>query len=238
MLPMWHGSQDILLRLASSVQLGVRPIVKYTALSLFAERFLPSLNNSKTRFSQENQTSNCLLQPLTQCNLQLFVLVSIWISSKIHDTTPLSVKSLKSLGDEVIREQHFTTRDFFEAVTTLFQVVDFEIGASNVTYLFLEDFLIQFRELARVGELINLEACMDIMDLLYEIEETSVLYSSPHSLAAAILVASYVITVPKQQREFPLLPWVKFVSSYKEEDIGELVRGILYHVLKQTIKEA
>lgn len=31
------------------------------------------------------------------------------------------------------------------------------------------------------------EACMDIMDLLYEKEETSVLYRSPRSLAASIL---------------------------------------------------
>ncbi|PWA79131.1 hypothetical protein CTI12_AA207820 [Artemisia annua] len=45
------------------------------------------------------------------------------------------------------------------------------------------------------------------MDLLYEKEETSTLYSSPHSLAASILVASYVISVPKQRWEFPLLPW-------------------------------
>lgn len=77
---------------------------------------------------------------------------------------------------------------------------------------------------------------MNVMDLLYETEETSMIYSSPHSLAASVLVctntalicsrqvlcpfgccldecltfaqvASYVLTVPKQQWEFPLLPW-------------------------------
>lgn len=91
------------------------------------------------------------------------------------------------------------------------------------------------RGIAKVGELVNFEACLDIMDLLYEKEETSVLYSSPCSLAASILacsstvyqfikfcallfilllrvvillqVASYVITVPRQKWEFPVLPW-------------------------------
>lgn len=50
---------------------------------------------------------------------------------------------------------------------------------------------------------------MDLMDLLYEKEKTAILYSSPHSLAASILVASYVITVPRQELEFPVLPWGK-----------------------------
>lgn len=98
------------------------------------------------------------------------------------------------------------------------------------------------RGVARVGEHVNFEACMDIMDLLYEKEETSILFSSPILLAASILarsshfldlrnidlvvfklvclfsflrvlnflqVASYVITVPKQRWEFPVLPWGK-----------------------------
>ncbi|MCI70859.1 cyclin-J18-like, partial [Trifolium medium] len=43
------------------------------------------------------------------------------------------------------------------------------------------------------------------MDLLYEKEETSFFYRSPHSLAASILVVSYVMTVPKQKWEFPVL---------------------------------
>ncbi|XP_043694798.1 cyclin-J18 isoform X2 [Telopea speciosissima] len=214
--------------ISSSLQLGVPPIVKYTALSMFIERFYPSLK----RFIQENDTGNWLLKPLSESNLQLFALISIWISSKLHDSCPLSVKSLKSLGDEVIKEQHFTTRDFSEAEVVFMQVLDFEIGVSNISFVFLEDLLIQFRELARIGELVNFEACMDIMDLLYETEETSMLFNSPRSLAASVLVASYVITVPLQQLEFPLLPWVKFVTSYKEEDIQEIVRAILEHVVK------
>lgn len=43
------------------------------------------------------------------------------------------------------------------------------------------------RGVAKVGELVNFEACMDIMDLLYEKEETSILFSSPVLLAASIL---------------------------------------------------
>ncbi|KAJ4972969.1 hypothetical protein NE237_006143 [Protea cynaroides] len=191
-----------------------------------------SLPLLRARFIQENDTRNWLLQPPRESNLQLFALISIWISSKLHDSCPLSVNSLKSLGNEVIKEQHFTTRDFLEAEVAFMQVLNFEIGASNISYVFLEDLLIQFRGLARIGQLVNFEACMDIMDLLYETEETSTLFSSPCSLAASVLVASYVITVPMQQWEFPLLPWVRFVTSYKEEDIQEIVRTILEHVLK------
>ncbi|KAF8378834.1 hypothetical protein HHK36_030183 [Tetracentron sinense] len=173
----------------SSLQLRVPPIVKYTSLSLFAERFYPSL---RRKTIQDNDMGNWLLHPSRESNLQLFGLISLWISSKIHDTCPLSVKSLKSLGDKFIREQHFTTRDFLEAEVVFMQVLDFEIGASNITFIFLEELLIQFRELAMVGELVNFEACMDIMDLLYEKEETLTLCSSPRSLAASVLACFFV----------------------------------------------
>lgn len=36
---------------------------------------------------------------------------------QIHDSGPISVKRLKSLGDKTIQEQHFTIRDFLEAVS-------------------------------------------------------------------------------------------------------------------------
>lgn len=44
------------------------------------------------------------------------------------------------------------------------------------------------REVAKVGDYLNFEACMDMMDLLYEKEETSLLYQYSKSLAASILV--------------------------------------------------
>ncbi|KAL4638027.1 hypothetical protein ACB092_03G121700 [Castanea dentata] len=188
----------------SAQELKVAPIVKYAALSLFFDRFYPSLS----RFTQQgDDTANWLLQPIRESNLQLFSLISIWVSSKIHDSRPLSVKSLKSLGDKTITEQHFTTRDFVEAEVVLLQVLDFEIGTANNAFVFLEELYFQFKEVAKLSEVLNFEACIDIMDLLYERDETSVLYSSPRSLAASVLVASYVITVPKQRQEFPVLPW-------------------------------
>ncbi|KAK8931074.1 Cyclin-J18-like [Platanthera zijinensis] len=39
------------------------------------------------------------------------------VSSQLHDTRPLSVKSLKSLGDVLIDDQCFTTRDFADGVS-------------------------------------------------------------------------------------------------------------------------
>ncbi|XP_028090889.1 cyclin-J18-like isoform X2 [Camellia sinensis] len=112
----------------------------------------------------------------------------------MHDSHPLSVKCLKSLGDKMIKEQHFTTHDFLEAEVVLMQGI------------------------ATVGKLVNFEACMDIMELLYEKDQTSALYNSPKYLAASILVASYVITVPKQRWEFPVLPWdaYKMIGSNHE----------------------
>ncbi|KAI3909543.1 hypothetical protein MKW98_013960, partial [Papaver atlanticum] len=51
-------------------------VVKYTALSIFIERFLPSINNNN-RFLRNKHGDNWNLQPLRQCNLQLFALISL-----------------------------------------------------------------------------------------------------------------------------------------------------------------
>ncbi|XP_074345821.1 cyclin-J18 isoform X2 [Apium graveolens] len=205
-------------------ELQVSPIVKYSALSLFADRFYRSLSS----FTVGEGSGNWLLQPIRESNLQLFALISIWISSKIHDSGPISVKRLKSLGDKTIQEQHFTIRDFLEAV------LNFDIGTLNTAFIFLEDLIIQFKGVARVGKQVNFEACMEIMDICYEKEQTSILFSSPISLAASILVASYVITTPKQRWEFPVIPWVKFVTSCKEADIAENVKDILKHIFETS----
>ncbi|KAK1439349.1 hypothetical protein QVD17_05165 [Tagetes erecta] len=122
-------------------------------------------------------------------------------------------------------------------LTSLFsilKVLNFEIGTSNIVYRFLEDLLIQLKEVATIGDHLDIEVCMDIMDLLYEKEETTTLYTSPHSLAASILVASYVIMVPKQRWEFPLIPWVKYGMACKEEEIIQDVTYILKHVLQPS----
>nr|ADQ43178.1 cyclin J18 [Schrenkiella parvula] len=207
-----------------TTQLKLPPIVKYSAMSLFFDRFRPSLV-----FLQKKKAEHWLLQPLTESNLQLFVLISVWISCKMHCSRGLSVQSLKSSGDKMITEQLFTVRDFLEAELVFLKVLKFEIGTLNIAYTQLEDLFIQF-EVAKVGELLNFEACMDMMDLLYEKEETSVVYNSSTSLAASILVSSYVITVPKQQWEFPILPW-KMVTNKEEKEVVELVGYILAHVL-------
>ncbi|CAJ2674022.1 unnamed protein product [Trifolium pratense] len=214
----------------SAQHLHVSPIVKYSAFSFFADRFFPSL----PRFTERANSLNWLLKPVTESTLQLFVLISLWISSKIHDAKPLSVASLKSLANKSIKEQHFTHRNFLEAEVLFMQVLNFEIGTANIAFSFLQELWIQIRGVAKVGELINFEACMEIMDLLYEKEETSFLYRSPHSLAASILVVSYLMTVPKQKWEFPVLAWVNFMTSCKEEEIIKMVSEILKHVLEPS----
>ncbi|PIN04881.1 hypothetical protein CDL12_22582 [Handroanthus impetiginosus] len=188
----------------SAQLLEVSPIVKYAALSLFADRFYPDLSSLEDGRGKENW----LLHPIRESNLQLFALASLWVSSKIHDTPPLSVKNLKSLGKTYIKEQHYTNGDFLEAELVLMQVLEFGIGTSDIALVYVEELLVQLKVVARVGELVKFEACMDIMDLLYENEETSVLCNSPRTLATSILVVAYVITVPPQTWEFPVLPWV------------------------------
>ncbi|KOM46130.1 hypothetical protein LR48_Vigan06g143600, partial [Vigna angularis] len=247
--------------------LQVSPIVKYSAFSFLADRFVPFLPT----FIQAAGTSSSswLLRPVTQSTLQLFALISLWISTKvpsfvaslfsfatllpffshrtqksihvfmhscmqIHNSRPLSVACFKSLADTSIQEQHFTTRNFLEAEVLFMQVLNFEIGTANIAFFFLEDLWVQFKGVAKVGELISIEVCMDIMDLLYEKEEMSVHFRSPKSLAASILVTSYLITVPKQKWEFPVLAWVNFVTSCKEDDITRLVTKILKHVLRPS----
>ncbi|VVA14642.1 PREDICTED: cyclin-J18 [Prunus dulcis] len=226
-LPLRARLIDFLIQSAHKLQ--VAPTVKYTALSIFAHRFYPRCLSRLEE--QGNDVENWLLQPLRESNLQLFALVSLWISTKIHTSPCLSVKIFKSLGDNIIKEQHYTIRDYLEAEVVLMQVVNFEIGMNNSAFVYFEELLLQFKGVAKVGELVNFEAGMDIMDLIYEKEETSMLYTNPHSLAASILVASYVITVPKQTWEFPVVPWVKFVTGCEEEDILDIVRDILKHVL-------
>ncbi|CAH9095921.1 unnamed protein product [Cuscuta epithymum] len=112
------------------------------------------------------------------------------------------------------------------------QVLKYEIGVSCIAYVFLEDLIIQLKDVARVGEHVSYEACMDIMDLLYEMEETSVLFTTSKCLAASILAAAYVITVPVQRWEFPILPWVVFVTSCREQEVVNTVKVILSHVFE------
>ncbi|KMZ71094.1 Cyclin-J18-like [Zostera marina] len=222
----------------STLELNVPPIVKYTALSLFADRFLPSLRRGRRAMglSQRGfETGSWLLRPLTESNLQIFALISIWISTKLHGTSPISVKILKSLGDRLILDQIFTTRDFVEAELTFMEVIDFEIGASNITFIYLENIFIQFREVSRIGETLNFSVCMDIMDILYETEDTTLLYQYPSLLACSILAASYALTAPKREWEFPVLSWVKILTSCRKKDVGKVVEKILKHILRSKV---
>jgi hypothetical protein len=45
------------------------------------------------------------------------LLFSVQFFVQIHDFRPLSVKSLKALGDRIIADQHFMCRDFANAVS-------------------------------------------------------------------------------------------------------------------------
>ncbi|XP_016568800.1 cyclin-J18 isoform X2 [Capsicum annuum] len=118
------------------------------------------------------------------------------------------------------------------SLCSLSLVLNYEIGTLTIPFRYFEDLVMKLSEVARVGEQLRLEACMDIMDLLYEKGKISSFNCSSIHLAASIVVAAYVITVPLQKSEFPILLWVKFVTSCKEEDIVDTVRRILIHVFE------
>ncbi|CAM8947497.1 unnamed protein product [Rhodiola kirilowii] len=224
------------LLIVSAERLEVFPVVKYSAMSLFADRLCNTLSDSRHESGED--IDHWLLRPLTESSLQLFALISLWISSKMHTSRPVSVKSLKSLGDKMINDQHFTTRDYVEAVRS--DVVKVKAGRADsfkthdrhaFIYYALTNFLVPMCYCRLTsGEMVNFEVCMDIMDLVYE---KGTRYSDPVIFAASILasalalIASYLITVPKQRHEFPLLQWVVFIASFREDDVLELVEDIL-----------
>uniref|UniRef100_A0A7N0UJI0 Uncharacterized protein n=1 Tax=Kalanchoe fedtschenkoi TaxID=63787 RepID=A0A7N0UJI0_KALFE len=205
------------LLIVSAERLNVSPIVKYSALSLFADRLCRSLSDPARGSGAD--IDHWLLRPLTESSLQLFALISLWISCKMDNSRPLSVKRLKSLGDNMIKDQHFTTRDYIEAVS------GFEIGVLNTLFAHLENLYLQFIGIAKMGEMVKFEACTSIMDLLYEKEIKPMRHSDPRILAASILA------IPKQMCEFPLLPWVTFRGCFNEDDVLKLVGDILKLVL-------
>uniref|UniRef100_A0ACD5XDV6 Uncharacterized protein n=2 Tax=Avena sativa TaxID=4498 RepID=A0ACD5XDV6_AVESA len=223
-----------------SKRLDLRPIVKYSALEFFDARFLPGLPRKMGFCGARSGRAvrSWLIEPLRDSNLELFALVAVWIASKIHEMRPLSVKSLKALSDRVIADQHFTCRDFADAELVFMEVLDYNIGCTNIAFIYLEELLIQFREISKLGDLVNMDVCMEILDVLYETEDTAWLFNFACPLAASTLVTAYVISVPKQKWEFPVLPWVQFTTSYAEEEILKIVMTILMHVIKpDEIKE-
>jgi hypothetical protein len=50
------------------------------------------------------------------------------------------------------------------------------------------NFLSIAREISKIGDLLNMDVCMEILDILYETEDSSWLFNSPCQLAASALV--------------------------------------------------
>ncbi|KAB2624117.1 cyclin-J18 [Pyrus ussuriensis x Pyrus communis] len=104
---------------------------------------------------------------------------------------------------------------------------------NNIAFGHFEELLPQFKVVAKVGEVVNFDAGIEIIDILYEKKSRRHRCSTPilaPSLYQSWHVASYIITAPKQMLEFPVLPWVEFVTRCDEEDVLDLVTDILKHV--------
>ncbi|KAK6921568.1 hypothetical protein RJ641_012075 [Dillenia turbinata] len=72
------------------------------------------------------------------------------------------------------------------------KVVNFEISFSNTAFSFLEEILVELKYVTLRGSKgcvsSEFEACLEILDLLYEKEVISLLYSSPCLLAGSVLI--------------------------------------------------
>ncbi|XP_057860699.2 cyclin-J18 isoform X2 [Cryptomeria japonica] len=206
-------------------ELRSRPLTKYTALCFFGDRFLRALPARGRAW--ENDREIRWIEPCKESNLQLFALISVWIASKIHETRPIYVGSLKSISDELITEQHFTIRDFIEAT------IHFNLRTGNIIFMCLEDLLIQFRNTAVSAKDLKSSVCLDVLDIMYESEDLcSTFLSTDIVAAAAILVVAYILTVPRGRSEFPMIPWLKIVCRCEEEDIETLCERILMSILQ------
>ncbi|KAH9299743.1 hypothetical protein KI387_031425, partial [Taxus chinensis] len=212
-------------------KLGVRPLTKYTALSFFGDRFLRALQSRATKKFRGRP----LFDPSKESNLQLFALVSLWIASKIHETRPIFVGSLKSVADKHITDQHFTTRDFIDAELEFMKAIDFNLGSQSILFLRLEDLLIQFRNTAVAAKDLKPSVCLDILDIMYESEDLQAAFLSTDNVSpAAILAMAYILTVPTGWSEFPLVPWIKIVCECEEKYVKTLCERILKHVLQTS----
>ncbi|KAJ8770808.1 hypothetical protein K2173_021455 [Erythroxylum novogranatense] len=221
-------------------ELQVIPIVKYMTLSLLFDRFYDSFRYS--RLVGVENLGHWLLKPIRESNLRLLPLYLYGFP--IDNSSPLSVKTLKSFGDKSILNDTFCSGFLgsdggrmcynylnVEIVFCRFWILSLVFG--NVAFTFLEDLSSRLKGMAKVGELVNLEAFMDIMDLLYETEDSSLLYSCSLSLLAStwhvflshssvlIFLASYVITVPKQRWSFCSSDFFscEFIENFKAQYI-------------------
>ncbi|KAG1366342.1 hypothetical protein COCNU_13G001320 [Cocos nucifera] len=119
-------------------------------------------------------------------------------ASSLHDSRPLSMKSIKALGDNLITDQHFMTRDYAEAV------FGFDIGASNIAFVFLEDLLIQFRKLAnRESAQCSRKRNQDLIVELQEKLTKSQLESQKHKEETEVWTAQVHLHPLSQSQEMP-----------------------------------
>ncbi|XP_021771459.1 cyclin-J18-like [Chenopodium quinoa] len=97
----------------------------------------------------------------------------------------------------------------------------------NSVFLVIEELMMKLRKVAKVGEMVSIEVCCDVIDLMYENDEISRMFvESPVYLMATV----YAMKVPKHRCEFPVVGWVNFESGCREEDVMWDVKLILQHV--------
>ena len=58
------------------------------------------------------------------------------------------------------------------------------------------------REISKLGDLLSMDVCMEILDVLYETEDTSWLFDFPCPLASSTLVCSLNVAFPLTLKTF------------------------------------
>lgn len=78
-------------------------------------------------------------------------------------------------------------------------VLDFSVHVKRKCRISNNVLLIFFftdREISKLGDLLSMDVCMEILDVLYETEDTSWLFDFPCPLAASTLVCSLNVAFP------------------------------------------
>jgi hypothetical protein len=70
----------------------------------------------------------------------------------------------------------------------------------SIDVLFI--FFFTDREISKLGDLLNMDVCMEILDILYETEDTSWLFNFACPLAASTLVCSLNAAFPLTSKRY------------------------------------
>ncbi|BBN14662.1 hypothetical protein MPTK1_6g13410 [Marchantia polymorpha subsp. ruderalis] len=210
--------------------LEVEPITKYCALLFYEDRLLPLLRGLTEEEGRINLNSGHFrVYPLTLCNLQLLGSACFWISAKLHENEVPSAKTLKSLLRECVTGASFKRKDIIGAERLVLEAINYDITCGPTVYSLLQILLVNLRNVTILGDFITSKACEYLLDIVYDCR--SVLKTPKPIVAAAVLAVGYIVCVPLEENNFPLLHWLTKTTNAHASHIERVVSILLSYVM-------